>query len=531
MSMGSHMLCTACGYQNQQGHRFCGMCGTPLPHRPLTAPGAHGTHTFLRAPLDSSGTSRERVGTPEDAGALGTSRGAGLVLEMPQVETPPNQEPIAPPAEMVPEVPLDEYIKSFRYVPPEDSEETTMRGDAHVQSPESQAVAETPAAPSDTAALEQVNSVSIADDVRERLGLEELPPGDVPPERPRFLDVTEPAPRAKAQEPAALVPVPSFLILGDKPVVPAQDDAVSTKSRDMMWNGLAVVALLCVVGLGIMEWRLQGQTRIGPIEATAIKLRNFWGDKSWVPPAPGSTPYNVAAPATQPDVQPKPQAEDQKAVAPGTNVPLDAVSSPPNNSTANGTQPSAAPKNASPSPAAIQPKTTPPQKAAGVSSEAAHGAQTPAAKSQPKAQAPPQGDLKTAARNAVPGAEELAKASNASDATAAAAWLWKATAKGNPDAPVRLADMYVKGEGVPRSCDQALVLLRVAATKENAPARNRLAAMYNSGTCVQRNRVEAYRWLSSALAADPNSDWALQNRDLIWQQMTPDERAAARPSR
>ncbi len=121
----------------------------------------------------------------------------------------------------------------------------------------------------------------------------------------------------------------------------------------------------------------------------------------------------------------------------------------------------------------------------------------------------------------------MSKVKNASDAAAQAAWLWKATAKGNPDAPVELADMYIKGSGVPRSCEQAMVLLKTAAEKENARARNRLAAMYSTGNCVQRNRVEAYRWLSSALAANPSSQWAQQNRDLMWQQMTPDERVAA----
>ena len=72
-----------------------------------------------------------------------------------------------------------------------------------------------------------------------------------------------------------------------------------------------------------------------------------------------------------------------------------------------------------------------------------------------------------------------------------------------------------------------MVLLKTAAEKDNARARNRLASMYATGSCVQRDRVQAYRWLSSALAANPHSDWAQQNRDLIWQQMTPEERAAA----
>ena len=136
-------------------------------------------------------------------------------------------------------------------------------------------------------------------------------------------------------------------------------------------------------------------------------------------------------------------------------------------------------------------------------------------------------DAEVVVRKIIPGADELAKANNASDAAAEAAWLWKATAKGNPTAPVRLAAMYVKGEGVPRSCEQAIVLLKTAAEKENAVARNQLASMYGSGVCVQRNRVEAYRWASSALAANPDSEWAQQRRDQLWQQMTAEERALA----
>ena len=119
----------------------------------------------------------------------------------------------------------------------------------------------------------------------------------------------------------------------------------------------------------------------------------------------------------------------------------------------------------------------------------------------------------------------------ASDPTAAVAWLWKATSRGNSEAPVLLADMYVKGKGVPRSCEQALVLLRSASLKENAFARNRLAALYANGTCVARDRVKAYQLMSSALVADPGSDWARQTREDLWQQMTPEERVQAQKYR
>jgi hypothetical protein len=145
-------------------------------------------------------------------------------------------------------------------------------------------------------------------------------------------------------------------------------------------------------------------------------------------------------------------------------------------------------------------------------------------KHQPDAAAP-------APKPPVLGAEEMLRAKNASDSAATAAWLWKATAKGNPEAPVQLANMYVRGDGVPRSCEQALVLLKTAAEKENALARSRLGSMYATGSCVPPSRVEAYRWYSSSLSANPNSQWTQQTRDTIWQQMSPDERARAQKYR
>ena len=54
------------------------------------------------------------------------------------------------------------------------------------------------------------------------------------------------------------------------------------------------------------------------------------------------------------------------------------------------------------------------------------------------------------------------------DATEAAKWLWKAVGKQNPSALVMLSDLYLRGDGVPRSCDQARLLL-VAAVKKGAP--------------------------------------------------------------
>ena len=173
-----------------------------------------------------------------------------------------------------------------------------------------------------------------------------------------------------------------------------------------------------------------------------------------------------------------------------------------------------------------QKATPPPAKTAKVPG-ATEGAHAAAERSRLKPQGTQTDNEESAVHNAIPGGEELRNANDASDSTAVATWLWKTTAKGNADAPVRLANMYIKGEGVPRSCDQALVLLRTAALKGNAQADDRLASMYASGTCVQPNRVEAYRWWSAALAADPKSTSAQKERDLMWQQMTSEEREAA----
>jgi TPR repeat protein len=94
-----------------------------------------------------------------------------------------------------------------------------------------------------------------------------------------------------------------------------------------------------------------------------------------------------------------------------------------------------------------------------------------------------------AAQSPANGAEELAIAqrylngSNGQkrDASLAAEWLWKAFAKQNEDAAVLLSDLYLKGDGVAKNCDQARVLLNAAARKGRKDATDRLSQMQSSG--------------------------------------------------
>ena len=56
----------------------------------------------------------------------------------------------------------------------------------------------------------------------------------------------------------------------------------------------------------------------------------------------------------------------------------------------------------------------------------------------------------------------------------AAQWLWKSIAKQNGEAALLLADLYLKGDGVSKNCDQARVLLDLAARKGVSGAGERL---------------------------------------------------------
>ena len=63
----------------------------------------------------------------------------------------------------------------------------------------------------------------------------------------------------------------------------------------------------------------------------------------------------------------------------------------------------------------------------------------------------------------------------------AAKYLWRAVGKENPTAILLLSDMYLAGDGVPRSCDQARLLLSAAAKKGVPQAAEKLSNLLRSG--------------------------------------------------
>ena len=644
------MVCSSCGFENDGTMRFCGMCGTPLPYRPLTTPEAQSTLKYTRLPREDAGETREHMGKPVSssatmvlperrAGGNGKTvptttiaaspqndrdvararatfdpqvrnevrtvegpaiaepeveppaRGEGAVhvaesdwrsreietpvehdhtMAAPPIETPseshaaPAERHEPPPKDMVPDVPFDEYLRSFHYEPPNEATEVTMRdisvADERVpEHPVQEVVNTAPPEPHavvsashaegeveaqrvstvgrEDVALAEPASIAVSRDVEDRLGLDAQAAPEVV-ERPRFLDIHEPVEaEAHAKSGTSTIVGPSFLGLSDAPEVGEsagyEEEEIAHKSH---WRGwLAAAVVLVFAGLGYMEWRTQvNQTDNGPVELMKTKIRSWTNGVTAPPSSEAASASAPAASNSKPEMQvqeqPKAQPENHES---GGNEPTAAnnsnaaaPSSPAKAAAAQATAGTSASKEPGQSlkPAEQSASNTAP---ASKPSPAADSAQTQTAAEKAKGNRTTASADQQAPSKPAPGGDELKKAANASDSAAAAAWLWKSTAKGNPDAPVQLADMYMKGEGVPRSCEQAVVLLKTAAEKENARARNRLASMYASGNCVQRNRVEAYRWLSSALTANPHSDWAQQNKDLIWQQMTPDERVMA----
>ena len=67
------------------------------------------------------------------------------------------------------------------------------------------------------------------------------------------------------------------------------------------------------------------------------------------------------------------------------------------------------------------------------------------------------------------------------DSREAAKWLWKAVAKQNTAADVLLANLYMTGDGVAKSCDQARLLLVAAAQKGQPNAAERLRSLESGG--------------------------------------------------
>lgn len=76
----------------------------------------------------------------------------------------------------------------------------------------------------------------------------------------------------------------------------------------------------------------------------------------------------------------------------------------------------------------------------------------------------------------------LGRNNSSYDPATAAKWLWAATRKGDTAANILLADLYIRGDGVPQNCAQGRILLLAASQKGNDEATRKLQQV-DAGVC------------------------------------------------
>jgi hypothetical protein len=91
-------------------------------------------------------------------------------------------------------------------------------------------------------------------------------------------------------------------------------------------------------------------------------------------------------------------------------------------------------------------------------------------------------------------------------------------------------ERYLYGRGVRADCSLAQRNLMIGARQSNPKAQTLLGAMYATGHCVNRDLPTAYRWFAKALHGDPGNSRVQRDLEVLWKQMTPEERLLAMKS-
>ena len=76
----------------------------------------------------------------------------------------------------------------------------------------------------------------------------------------------------------------------------------------------------------------------------------------------------------------------------------------------------------------------------------------------------------------VAGQAEYQQALAATNPEIARALLWRATALGNSDAQVRLADIYIYGQDVPQNCDSGIDFAALGSEKNKSPCASQVGS-------------------------------------------------------
>lgn len=277
------------------------------------------------------------------------------------------------------------------------------------------------------------------------------------------------------------------------------------------WMLLLVVALALVGGLGWLRWRRDGLPLVGSLAqpkpsapaATPSTDSSATSATSSAAPAPSNSPIPTSQPAANPS-----------SPAPATS---DAQSPPPT------AAPSSAPAASSPSPSTALPAATSgndqPAASKPTSDSGSDSAATViTAPAQPKT---PAGAVPAAEPASAPTPAAKPAARNPSPAPTP-----KPAAKAAD--PVAMGEQFLYGRnGVPQNCDRGLRYIKPAADQSNTKAMITMGALYATGHCLSRDLPTAYRYFALALRSDPENGPLRQNVDMVWKQMTAEERKQA----
>jgi hypothetical protein len=310
------------------------------------------------------------------------------------------------------------------------------------------------------------------------------------------------------------VPVsgPSFLGLGDER---SRDLDYLLEDEPVRGHGrLYFALLLLVVSAGLLAWHWQrdGYPWAGYVPRPAINAASPGSTPaSSVPPTPSALPAPDSAGAAAPVVPVQPTANPAPPEVPpvtGESAPL-AAGEPTPGSTATPAVASAA-------------KTTDAASLPGDNSDS----------EEPTSKMP----AAAATQKGTPGATQPSVPAAKDERGAAATPVTKTVSpKATPAVPsdafedrlVADGERYLYGRGVPEDCARAQRNLQIAAKQSNAKAQTLLGAMYATGHCAGRDLPTAYRWFAQALHGDPSNSRVQRDLEVLWKQMTPEERQLA----
>lgn len=288
---------------------------------------------------------------------------------------------------------------------------------------------------------------------------------------------------------------PSFLGLSEDPK--AEFSYLYEDEPPRSHAGWIVIVLLLLVAGGLIGWQWRHN---------GFPFDRLTAGNSAAPAAPAAPngPQSQNAPASPAPVNPAPDNRPN-----GESAPAASPSDSGDHSTQSAAQPATQPPTQATS--AEGEKSAEDGEAAAPSSEAA----APEAK---KAEAAPPAKTRSAHAKLSP-AEKTAKAESTEVATATPA---------APDADLELAgERYLYGSGLPQNCARAESSLRTAATHGNSKAQTVLGTMYATGHCVGRDLPAAYRWFARALHEDPQNSRISADLQVLWRQMTAEEKQLA----